>query len=246
MMRHSMFVICVAFASIVHSTANAAELKVFASRAVWTVLMAIGPDFEKTSGYKLTTTTGLSGDFVRRINSGETFDVIAAPPASLEGLIRGGKILTNSRTGIARSGYGVVVRAGAQKPEIGSIESFKRTLLNAKSITYLPVPGVPQLIEKLGLKDVIASKVIIPNDDISAELVAKGDVELGIVAATQAFTTPGIELADVLPAEIQIYTEFSAAIGAASANPDAARRLLVYLTGPKAKETIRAQGMEPL
>ena len=61
-MRHSMFVICVAFASIVHSTANAAELKVFASRAVWTVLMAIGPDFEKTSGYKLITTTGLSGN----------------------------------------------------------------------------------------------------------------------------------------------------------------------------------------
>ena len=83
-----------------------------------------------------------------------------------------------------------MVRAGATKPDIGSVESFKRTLLNAKSITYLPVPGVPQLIEKLGLKDAIASKVTIPDDDISAELVAKGEVELAIVAATQAFTTP--------------------------------------------------------
>jgi molybdate transport system substrate-binding protein len=246
MTRRSMFVVCLAFASILHSTAHAAELRVFASRAVWTVLTAIGPEFEKNSGHKLSTTTGLSAEFVRRINSGETFDVIAAPPASLEGLIRGGKILPNSRIGIARSGYGVVVRAGAQKPDVGSVESFKRTLLNAKSITYLPVPGVPQLIEKLGLKDVIESKVTIPNDDISAELVANGEIELGIVAATQAFTTPGVELAGLLPAEIQISTDFAGAISAASASPDAAQSLLVFLAGPKAKETIKAQGMEPL
>ena len=108
------------------------------------------------------------------------------------------------------------------------------------------MPGVPQLIEKLGLKDAIASKLTIPDDDISAELVAKGEVELGIVAATQAFTTHGVELAGLLPAEIEISTEFAGAISAASANPDAARSLLVFLTGPKAKETIRAQGMEPL
>src|SRR5215813_3476287 len=194
MTRRSMFGVCLALASMLHSTAHAAELRVFASRAVWTVLTAIGPEFEKISGHKLNTTTGLSAEFVRRINSGEAFDVIAAPPASFEGLIRGGKILPNSPIRIARSGYGVVVRAGAQKPDIGSVESFKRTLLNAKSITYLPVPGVPQLIEELGLKDAIASKVTIPNDDISAELVAKGEVELGIVAATQAFTTPRVEL----------------------------------------------------
>jgi molybdate transport system substrate-binding protein len=209
-------------------------------------LTAIGPEFETNFGHKLNTTTGLSAEFVRRINSGEAFDVIAAPPGSLVGLIRGGKILPDSRIGIARSRYGVVVRAGATKPDIGSVESFKRTLLNAKSITYLPVPGVPQLIEKLGLKDAIASKLTIPDDDISAELVAKGEVELAIVAATQAFTTHGVELAGLLPAEIEISTEFAGAISAASANPDAARSLLVFLTGPRAKETIRAQGMEPL
>jgi len=246
MMQRATFIVFLAFSSIVHGTVHAAELGVFASRAVWTVLTVIGPEFEKNSGHKLNTTTGLSAVFVRRINSGESFDVIAAPPGSLAGLIGGGKILPDSRIGIARARYGVVVRAGATKPDIGSVESFKRTLLNAKSITYLPVPGVPQLIEKLGLKDAIASKVTIPDDDISAELVAKGEVELGIVAATQAFTTHGVELAGLLPAEIQIFTEFAGAISAASANPDAARSLLVFLTGPRAKETIRAQGMEPL
>jgi molybdate transport system substrate-binding protein len=246
MTQRATFIVCLAFSSLLHGAGHAADLGVFASRAVWTVLTAIGPEFEQNSGHKLKMTTGLSAEFVRRINSGEAFDVIAAPPGSLAGLISSGKILHDSRIGIARSRYGVVVRAGATKPDIGSVESFRRTLLNAKSITYLPVPGVPQLIEKLGLKDAIASKLTIPDDDISAELVAKGEVELGIVAATQAFTTHGVELAGLLPAEIQISTEFAGAISAGSANPDAARSLLVFLTGPKAKETIRAQGMEPL
>ena len=107
------FVAFLVFVSIPHSAARTAELRVFASRAVWTVLTAIGPEFEKNSGHKLNTTTGLSAEFVRRINSGEGFDVVAAPPASLEGLIKAGKIVPGSQIGIARSGYGVVVRAGA-------------------------------------------------------------------------------------------------------------------------------------
>src|SRR5215813_4069408 len=135
------FIVFLVFVSIPHSAARTAELRVFASRAVWTVLTAIGPEFEKSSGHKLNTTTGLSGEFVRRINSGEGFDVVAAPPGTLAGLLRNGKILPDSQIGIARSNYGVVVRAGARKPDISSVETFKRALLDAKSITYLPVPG---------------------------------------------------------------------------------------------------------
>ena len=82
------------------------------------------------------------------------------------------------------------------------MENFKRALLDAKSITYLPVPGVPQIIERLGLKDALAAKTTIPKTDLSSELVAKGEVELAIVPITQAFTTPGVELAGPLPPEI--------------------------------------------
>jgi molybdate transport system substrate-binding protein len=118
--------------------------------------------------------------------------------------------------------------------------------LNAKSITYLPVPGVPQLIERLGLKETIATKVTMPNTDASSELVAKGEIELGIVAVTQAFTTPGVELAGPLPVEIQIYTSFAGAVSATSKDSDAARDLLAYIKGPKVVLTIRVQGMEPM
>jgi molybdate transport system substrate-binding protein len=174
------------------------------------------------------------------------FDVIAAPPAALDGLIGSGKVAADSKTNLARSAYGVVVRAGAPKPDVGSVEAFKRALLNAKSITYLPVPGVPQLIERLGLKDAIASKVTIPNTDISSELVAKGEIELAIVAITQAFTTPGAELAGPLPGEIQLYTNFGGAVSATSKAPDASRDLLTFLKGPTALRVITAQGLEPM
>ena len=237
---------CVLFVCISHGTAHSAELKIFASRAIWTVLTKSGPEFEKNSGHSLNVSTGLSSEFVRRINAGETFDVIAAPPAALDGLINSGKVAADSKTNLARSAYGVAIRAGALKPDISSVEALKRALLNAKSITYLPVPGVPQMIERLGLKDAIASKVTIPNTDISSELVAKGEVELGIIAITQTFTTPGVDLVGPLPAEIQFYTNFGGAVSATSKAPDASRDLLKFLKGPTALQVIKAQGMEPI
>ena len=198
------------------------ELKIFTSRAVATILEKIGPEFEKDTGHKLNITTGLSSEFVGRINAGEAFDVVAAPPPVLDALTNSGKVTAESKTGLVRSANGVAVRTGAPKPDISSLENFKRALLDAKSITYLPVPGVPQIIERLGLKDALAAKTTIPKTDLSSELVAKGEVELAIVPVTQAFTTPGVELAGPLPPEIQFYSTFDGAISANSKSRDAA------------------------
>jgi molybdate transport system substrate-binding protein len=222
------------------------ELKIFTSRAVATVLEKIGPEFEKGTGHKLNITTGLSSEFVGRINAGEAFDVVAAPPPVLDGLISSGKVAADSKTGLVRSANGVAVRTGAAKPDINSLENFKRALLEAKSITYLPVPGVPQIIERLGLKDALAAKTTIPKTDLSSELVAKGEVELAIVPITQTFTTPGVELAGPLPPEIQFYTAFGGAISAASKHRDAAADLLKFLKGSAALRVIKEQGMEAI
>ena len=234
------------FAYMSGRTARAADLKIFTARAIATVLEKVGPQFEKTTGHKLIVISGFSPEFVARINAGETFDVVCAPPPVLDRLIKSGKVAANSKTKLVRSGAGVAVRAGAPKPDISSVEAFKRALLNAKSITYLPVPGVPQLIEQLGLKDAIASKVTIPNTDISTELVAKGEVELAVVVITQILTTPGAELAGSLPPEIQFFTAFGGAVSANSNAPDVARDLLKFLKGPTAISVIKAQGMEPI
>lgn len=208
-----LFLICGFLVCGLHGQAHSEELKIFTSRAVATVLEKIGPDFEKDTGHKLLITTGLSSEFIGRINAGEAFDVLAAPPPVLDGLINSGKVTAESKTGLVRSANGVAVRAGAPKPDVSSLESFKRALLEAKSITYLPVPGVPQIIEKLGLKDVLAAKTTIPKTDLSSELVAKGEVELAIVPITQAFTTPGSSLRELSRKRFN----FSRRLGARSA-----------------------------
>jgi len=230
----------------IHGQARSDELKIFTSRAVATVLEKIGPEFEKGTGHKLNITSGLSSEFVGRINAGEPFDVVAAPPPVLDSLANNGKITAESKTALVRSANGVAVRAGAPKPNISSLENFKQALLDAKSITYLPVPGVPQIIERLGLKDALAAKTTIPKSDLSSELVAKGEVELGLIPITQTFTTPGVELVGPLPSEIQFYTVFGGAISANSKFRDAATELLKFLKGSSALRVIKEQGMEPI
>ncbi|SRR6266581_2292274 len=227
------------------NAANAAELKVFTSRAIATVLDKIGPEFERATAHKLNVISGFSPNFVKQINAGEPFDVVVSPPHTIDGLIKDGKVIADTRTNLVRSGVGVGVRAGAAKPDIGSVEAFKRALLNAKSIGYLPTAGVPQLVERLGIADAIKSKVTMPTSDIVSELVGKGELELGVVVITQILTTPGVELVGPIPPEIQFYTVFTAGVSASSKAPDAARGLIKFLTGPTAIPVIKSQGMEP-
>jgi molybdate transport system substrate-binding protein len=142
----------------------------------------------------------------------------------------------------------VEVRAGAPKPDISTVEAFRRALLDAKSIAYLRVGSgvyVDGLVERLGIADAIRPKVTRPETDIVSEMVARGEVELGIVVLTQIVTTPGVELVGPLPPEVQTYLTFTAGVGAASRVPDAARELIAFLTGPTAAPVIRKQGMEP-
>ena len=236
----------VAIALTFPAAASAAELKIFASRAIATVLEKIGPQFEKDTGNKLNVITGLSGEFVPRINAGESFDILAVPPPLLDSMIKSGKLAADSKTLVLRSGNGILVRAGAPKPDVSTVEAFKKAVLAAKSITYLPVPGVPQLLERLGLKDAVAAKATIPKSDISAELVAKGEVEMAIVAITQGYTVPGVAIAGPLPPEIHFYVTFGGAVSASSKAPEAARALLKFLKSPTAIPVIKEQGMEPV
>jgi len=233
------------FVAFAQATAvDAAEIKVFTNGAIAKVLDKIGPEFERTSGHKLNVAVVFGPVFLRQINAGEPFDVFVSAAANMEALFKDGKLIADSRTRLARAGTGVEVRAGAPKPDVGSVEAFKRALLNAKSIGYLRF-GVPQLIERLGIADEIKSKVTIPDTDIVSELVAKGELELGVVVITQILTTAGVELVGPLPPEIQFYVDFVAGVSANSKEPDAARALIKFITSPTALPVIKSQGMEP-
>ena len=140
-------------------------------------------------------------------------------------------------------------RDGAPKPDISSVDAFKQALLDAKSIGYLRAGSgayLAGLLERLGIADAIKAKVTRPETDTVSEMVAKGELELGMVVITQILTTPGVDFVGPLPTELQHYVEFVAGVSASSKVRPAAMELLRFLKGPIAIPIIRAQGMEPL
>lgn len=249
LLRASAAVTMAASVILTHAIAHAADIKVFTTRAIATVLRELGPDFERATGHELTVTSDIAIRMVRRIQAGEPFDFLVAAPAHIDALIKDGRIIPGTRTDLARSGIGVAVRAGARKPDITSVAAFKQALLDARSIAYLKEDqsGVylSGVIERLGIADAIRPKVTRPDTDIVCELVAGGAVELGMVVITQILTTPGVELVGPLPPEIQSHVTFTAGVSTRSRAPEAARELIRFLTGPSAIRVMTAQGMEP-
>ena len=228
---------------------EAGELRVFTTRAIATVLEKIGGDIERAIGRRLRVTTDVAVRMVRRINAGEPFDLLVAAPAQIDELIRAGKVIPGTRIDLARSGIGVAVRAGAPKPDVSTVDAFRRTLIAARSIAYLKegqsgvyVAGV---LDRMGIADVIRPKLTRPETDIVSELVSRGEIELGIVVITQILTTNGVSLAGPLPAEIQSPITFTAGISVDSSSVDAAKALLSALRSPAAIRVMRSQGMEP-
>ena len=227
---------------------RAAEIRIWTARAIATVLAEIGPEFERTTGHKLIVTSDLPTGFMRRAKAGERFDLFISASSPVDEWIKEGKVSAETRTDIARSGIGVAVRAGSHKPDISSVEAFKRALLDAKSLAYLRIGSglyLDSLIERFGIAEAIRAKATRPDSDIVCELVAKGEVELGIVVITQILTTRGVDLVGPLPPEIQHHVTFAGAVSATSRAPDAAKQLIEFLIGPTAIAEIKKQGMEP-
>jgi molybdate transport system substrate-binding protein len=223
------------------------ELHVWTTRAIATVLAQVGPEFERAAGVRLRIVSDLPPAFARRAAAGEPFDLLISGSATVDEWIRAGRVVAASRTELARSGIGAAVRVGAPKPDLGSVDAFRRALLSAESIANLRVGSglyLDGLLERLGLSEAIRTKARRPEGDSVAVLVAQGEVELGLVVITQILTTPGVELAGPLPPEIQSYVTFTAAVSSGAKQPEVAERLIRFLQGPTAARVILAQGME--
>ena len=224
-------------------------IKIFTTRAIKTVLDKTGAEFEKRTGYKLHVTTGIAISMVRNIQAGAHFDVLVASPEQIDMLIKEGKIDVQTRTILATSGIGVAVRKGTARPEIGSVDAFKSALLKAKTIAYLKEgqSGIylAALLERLELTEALKHKVVRPEKDIVSELVAKGEIELGLVVITQIQTTAGVELAGPLPREIQSHVVFATGMSSGSTAPYAAKALIRFLTTAEVAAVMKSQGMQP-
>src|SRR5262245_41407496 len=235
----------------ISSAQNAGEvaacIKVWGPRAIATVLWEVGSQFELLSGHELDIDSALADSYVDRMKAGERFDVFIGLPALVDSLIESGRVLADSRTPLVCCGMGVEVRAGAPLPDISSVEAFKRALLDAKSIGFLNVGGgvhIEKIIMRLGLADALSAKIVRPKTDIVSELVASGDVELGMVIAGQILTTNGVQFVGPLPPELQSCVTFVGGVSSEAKARCASQRLLGFLGGQAAASVIRSQGME--
>jgi molybdate transport system substrate-binding protein len=230
--------------------ADAAEIKVLVSNALKSTMEELVPQFEKASEHKLVITFGAAAEIKTSIEKGAAVDVAILTTAATDDLIKEGKLTAAGRADIARSGAGVAARKGAPKPDISTTEAFKHALLDAKSIAYVEAgataPYIKSLFERLGIADQIKSKLKPqPTSNPAAKAVANGEAELGITQISEILPYAGAELVGPLPAEVQLYTVYPAAVAADTKEPDAAKALIKFLTAPAAIAVLKAKGLNP-
>ena len=179
--------------------ANAAEIRVLCSVALKAVAEELFPQFEQSTKHKVVVQFALAATQKQKAESGEPFDLIVVTPAMLDDLIKQGKVAADTRTVVARSGLALAIKAGAPKPDIGTVDALKRTLLGAKSITYTKegASGVlfAAVIQKLGIADALASKTQYTSagEEASANVVS-GRAELGVLPVSEILPVKGEEL----------------------------------------------------
>ena len=229
-------------------SARAAELKVLAGGSMTASLKELGPRFERATGHKLNIEFASTPVLIKLATSGP-FDVGVVPQDVMQDAAARAAFAAGPTVDIARVGYGVAVRAGSAKPDVGTPAALKETLLKAQSIALLPESAagayVLKTFERLGIADAIKAKIKSqPTPAQIPQAVANGDAELGVFLMN-VLVAPGVELAGPFPAELQQNLVFTSAVAAASKEAEAAKAFIDYLKTPEAAGVIKAKGMEP-
>jgi len=226
-----------------------AQVSVISSGGFSSALSALVPEFEKSIGITVTVARGQSqgsgpNTIGAQLRRGVPADVVIMSREGLNDLIAEGRIVAGSDVDLAQTPLGVSVRAGASKPDIGTVAAFKQTLLRAKSITFpSSTTGIymtTKLFPQLGIANEIAGKIT--NTGVAA--VASGEAEMAIQPVSELLHVPGVDFVGTIPREIQYISVFSTAMVAGSKQPEAARRLIAFLTSESARAAIRNSGME--
>jgi molybdate transport system substrate-binding protein len=240
------------FVAAAPRVAAAVELKVLSGSGVQPVMIEVIPKFEQATGHKVTFDYGTVGGMAERVQKGEAADVIIASGPQIEALEKEGKVAKASRADLGKTGVGLFVRKGAPKPDISSVEAFKRAMLAARSIGWNdPAAGAPVsiymigLFERLGIADEMKPKTTaFTQRSERFEAVARGDVEIGFNQVSEILAAPGVDLVGPLPAAIQHDTLFAAAVVATSKQHGAAQALIRFISSQAAQSIMRAKGFE--
>jgi len=241
--------IAAASALLLSGMADAADIRVLSTQATQEAYLELVAQFEKATGHKVTTAFTGTLNVQKRLADGEACDLIIMAGPAIDEQIKLGKAVAGSRVDFAKSGVGVAVRKGAAKPDISSVEAFKKTLLSVKSIGYSTGPSglyILSVFERLGVAGKVKGKLKqTPSGVFVGNLIASGETEIGFQQISELVHFAGIDYVGPLPGELQRMTVFSAGIHAGAKQADAARALVRFLTAPAAASVIRKHGLEP-
>jgi len=231
--------------------AQGTEVRVLVSNGMKAAMEELQPQCERAIGHPLALEFHSTAAVKKQIEAGEGFDVAIITAEAIDDLIKEGKIAAGTHAELVRSELGIGIRAGAAKPDIHTPEALKRTLREAKSITY-PEDGasrgyIEKMFERLGIAADVKPKIILAQGSGPAtESVAAGKAALVITLFSEIVPIHGVEILGPLPGEFRYDIRFAAAASAAAKNAEVAKALIHFLAGPKAVATFKAKGLEPL
>jgi molybdate transport system substrate-binding protein len=231
------------------SQLQAAELKLIAGGSMTASMNEIAPQFEKTTGHKLLIHFDSTPNIITLVTSGTPFDVVVVPVDVFKDAAAKARFASAPPVDIARVGYGIIVRAGAPKPDISTPDAFKKALLAAPSIAFLPSSAagayITKVFDRLGIAEEMKARTKIQATPAAiAPAVAKGEAELGVFL-TNVLIASEVELVGPFPGDLQQELVFTSAIAADTKEADAAKALIDYLKTPAATAIIKAAGMTP-
>ena len=235
---------------VLASLAQAAEIKVLSGNGAKAAVRELCTQFERATANKINLHFEVNADIQKKIEAGEYFDVAVLNPPVIETLSKEAKIVAGSRADIGRAGLGVAVRQGAPKPDISSVDAFRRTLLASKSVAF-PGKGASglyfvSLLDRMGIKAEMQGKLKPMEAEDTVEVVARGEADLVVVVATRIMDVAGVDMVGPIPEELQTKIGFAAGLSASAKEPGAARALIRFLTAPSAAATLRAKGVDPI
>ena len=233
------------------SNTTGAVITVLSAGAVKPGLLKVIDAFRRGTGHEVKVAFATAPALLKRIGGGERVDVVIAPPAALDDLVKAGKAAPAERVTVARIGVGVAVREGAPAPRIATVDELKQSLLNAESVVYNQASTgiyLEGLFNRLGIAAQLKAKTTRYPDFVGVlDHVSKGkgnEIGLGATTVIVEAENKGLKLVGPLPAEIQNYTTYAVTVAAEGLAKDAAREFVRYLTTPAAKATFAAAGIE--
>lgn len=235
--------------AIQQAAGRGAALSLLASNSTRAVLAELLPAFERTTGTRVSVRYDPAKIMLERIAAGEHGDLAVLGQGAIDALAGEGKIVPDSRRTLARCGVGIGVRTGAPKPDISTVDAFKRALLEARSIAHTThgASGIhfTGVVERLGIANEVKAKAVKNPGGLIGELVVSGKAELAVQQIPELMAVPGIDVVGPLPQELQSISVVTAGIFAGSHETAAAQELLEFLATPASARVFRAKGLEP-